>query len=72
MKNGGQDRNTDAWYTNTRLMVAMNKYVAGVLSVGLRKPRAVTGSVGDSCTVRGLGMAVSDVDPEWADWSRCR
>jgi hypothetical protein len=57
----------DAWYTNTRFVVAMNRYVAGVSSVGSRKPRAVTGSVGDSCTVRGFGMAVRDAEPERTD-----
>lgn len=45
----------------------MKRYMAGVSSVGSRKPTDVTGSVGDSCTIRGLGTAVREAEPERTD-----
>ena len=38
--------------------------------VGSLNPRPVIGSMGDSWTVRGLGIEVSEVDDEKMDWSR--
>jgi hypothetical protein len=36
-------------HTNMWFVVAMKRYVTGILSVGPQTPRSVTGLVGDSC-----------------------